>query len=251
MPLHSPSAHSSQNTAFAPSLNTSGKRNALLALLLFAPAPTVGVAIALYGTPGPLGSALWAFAKLWFLLGPLLWFVLKERQAISWSPLAPALRSAGIRAGLGTGMLMAGAIVTGYWLFGKGQFDPAPMRAALTTAGLSTPERYLLMAAYWTLFNSLVEEYAFRWFLYRQSEQLVSSRNAVLLAAVIFMAHHTVALSAYVPWHLNALGSLGVLLAGVIWSALYARYRSIWPAYISHILADIAVFAIGYDALFN
>ena len=247
----SPSAHRSHSAAFAPSLGTSGKRNALLALLLFAPAPTVGVAIALYGTPGPLGSALWAFAKLWFLLGPALWFVLKERQPISWSPLATAQRSAGIRAGLATGLLMAGTIVAGYWLFGKGQFDPAPMRATLTTAGLSSPERYLLMAMYWTLINSLVEEYAFRWFLYRQSEQLVSPRAAVLLAAVIFMVHHTVALSAYVPWHLNALGSIGVLLAGVIWSALYARYRSIWPAYISHILADVAVFAIGYDALFG
>ena len=231
--------------------SSANRHNALLALLLFAPAPTVGVAIALYGTPGPLGSALWAFAKLWFLLGPALWFLLKERQPWSWSPLSATQRTAGIAAGFVSGVLMAASIVAGYYLFGKGQFDPAPMRELLSTAGLSSPERYLLMAAYWTFFNSLVEEYAFRWFLYRQSEQLLSPRNAVLLAAVIFMVHHSVALSAYVPWQLNALASLGVLLAGVIWSLLYARYRSIWPGYFSHILADIAVFAIGYDALFN
>lgn len=241
----------SDGMTFSSSMSSAHRRNAVLALLLFAPAPTVGVAIALYGTPGPLGSALWAFAKLWFLLGPALWFLLKERQPRSWSPLAPAQRLAGLSAGFGSGLLMAGGIVGGYYLFGKGHFDPAPMRELLSTAGLSSPARYLLMAAYWTFFNSLVEEYAFRWFLYRQSEQLVSPRHAVLLAAIIFMIHHSVALSAYVPWHLNALASLGVLMAGIIWSLLYARYRSIWPGYLSHILADIAVFAIGYDALFN
>lgn len=241
----------SHSATLAPPLTTLRKRNALLALLLFAPAPTVGVAIALYGTPGTVGSLLWGFAKLWFLLGPALWFLFKERQPLSWSPLLPSQRRAGMAAGFGTGILMAASIFGGYWLFGKGQFDPAPMRELLRTAGLTSPERYLLMVAYWTLINSLVEEYAFRWFLYRQSEQLVSTRTAVLLAAFIFMVHHTVALSAYVPWHLNALGSIGVFSAGLIWSRLYARYRSIWPAYISHILADIAVFSIGYDALFG
>lgn len=246
----------SQSAVLSSTSTPASKRSALLALLLIAPAPSVGVAIALYGNPGTLGSLLWAFAKLWFLLGPLLWFVFRDRQTISWSahswsPLAASQRRAGITAGLVSGALMATTILIGYWLFGKGQFDPAPMRDLLGTAGLSSPERYLLMALYWTLFNSLVEEYAFRWFLYRQCEQLLSPRVAVLLAALIFMIHHTVALSAYVPWHLNALGSLGVLLAGIIWSTLYARYRSIWPAYISHILADVAVFMVGYDALFG
>ncbi len=226
------------------------KHDALLALLLLAPAPSIGVAIALFGAPGAVGSLLWAFAKLWFLLGPALWYLLKERQRVSLSVLAPADRKLGLAAGLVTGLLMAAGIVAAYLLFGKDQFDPAPMRELLTTAGLTSPERYLLMALYWTLFNSLVEEYAFRWFLYRQSERLVAPIGAVLLAAVIFTVHHSIALSAYVPWHLNALASLGVFGAGVIWSTLYARFRSIWPGYVSHLLADVAVFAVGYDLLF-
>ncbi len=226
------------------------KQSALLALLLFAPAPSIGVAIALHGAPGAAGSLLWAFAKLWFLLGPALWFLLKERQPLSWSPLAAGQRFAGISAGLATGFVMAAGIVAAYLLFGKNQFDPAPMRELLSTAGLTSPERYLLMAAYWTLFNSVVEEYAFRWFLYRQSERQVAPFGAVLLAAFLFTVHHSIALSAYVPWHLNALASLGVFAAGVIWSTLYARFRSIWPGYVSHLLADVAVFAVGYDILF-
>lgn len=154
-------------------------------------------------------------------------------------------------AGLLSGLLMAAGIVVGYLMFGKDQFDPAPMRELLHTAGLTSPQRYLVMAAYWTLFNSLVEEYAFRWFLFRQCEQILLVRRAVLAAALIFMVHHSIALSAYVPWNLNVLGSLSIAGAGIVWSGLYARYRSIWPGYLSHICADVAVFAVGYDALFN
>ncbi|NQD38180.1 CPBP family intramembrane metalloprotease [Permianibacter sp. IMCC34836] len=229
------------------------KHTALLALLLIAPAPSIGVAVALFGAPGLFGSAVWAFAKLWFLLAPVLWYVLIEKQRISWSPLQGHVSAAnsGMLAGLLSGLLMAASIVGGYLLFGKGQFDPAPMRSLLQTAGLTSPERYLLMAAYWTLFNSLVEEYAFRWFLFRQCERLLPAVWAVLAAAVIFTVHHSLALSAYVPWQLNLLGSLGVGVAGVIWSALYARYRSVWPGYLSHLFADVAVFAVGYDVLFG
>jgi uncharacterized protein len=43
----------------------------------------------------------------------------------------------------------------------------------------------------------------------------------------------------------------GVFAGGVIWSALYLRYRSIWPGYLSHALADLAIFAIGASLLFN
>ena len=45
--------------------------------------------------------------------------------------------------------------------------------------------------------------------------------------------------------------TLGVFLGGCAWSWLYLRYRSIWPGYISHIIADIAVFGVGWMILFK
>ena len=71
------------------------------------------------------------------------------------------------------------------------------------------------------------------------------------MTALFFTIHHTLALAAYVPLWQNALASLGVFAASVIWSWLYARYRSIWPCYVCHVLADVAVFAIGWDVLFR
>jgi hypothetical protein len=47
------------------------------------------------------------------------------------------------------------------------------------------------------------------------------------------------------------LGSCGVFLGGAAWSWLYLRYRSIWPGYVSHAIADAAIFIIGYRLIFG
>jgi uncharacterized protein len=47
------------------------------------------------------------------------------------------------------------------------------------------------------------------------------------------------------------LGSLGVFAGGAVWSHLYLRTRSIWPGYLSHALADVAVFAVGAQIILD
>jgi membrane protease YdiL (CAAX protease family) len=74
---------------------------------------------------------------------------------------------------------------------------------------------------------------------------------AIVIAALLFTAHHVIALSAWVGPPLVVLGSVGVFLGALIWSAIYARERSIWPCYFSHILADLAILLIAYDLLFR
>jgi hypothetical protein len=117
--------------------------------------------------------------------------------------------------------------------------------------GLSTPRAYLLGALGWIFANSLMEEFVYRWFVLDQCERIMRPLPAVLSSAAVFTAHHVVALSTYLPRHLTALASLGVFLGGVLWALLYSRYRSIWPAWVSHVLADIAIFAVGWAALFG
>jgi membrane protease YdiL (CAAX protease family) len=79
---------------------------------------------------------------------------------------------------------------------------------------------------------------------------LVSSQWAVILSALFFTTHHIIGLAAYFDWRATALCSLGVFIAGVVWSWCYLTYRSIWPGYISHVFADIAIFLVGCQLLF-
>jgi membrane protease YdiL (CAAX protease family) len=44
--------------------------------------------------------------------------------------------------------------------------------------------------------------------------------------------------------------SIAVFVAGLTWSWIYARSASIWSAWASHALVDIAVFWAGWQILF-
>jgi len=125
------------------------------------------------------------------------------------------------------------------------------VRQAARTMTLLSPPDYLLAAAGWTLVNSLMEEYVYRWFVLRQLRAVTTDLVAVLGSALVFTAHHVVAVSVYLTPALTVMASLGVFLGGAAWSWLYLRYRSIWPPWISHVLADVAVFVIGWHLLFG
>ena len=118
------------------------------------------------------------------------------------------------------------------------------------SVGLNSPIVYLGAAAYWCIFNSLLEEYVWRWFVYRKCEVLLPGWWAVSLSGVFFTIHHVIALHAYFDLRITVVGALGVLAGGITWSGCYLKFRSVWPGWISHVWADLAVFGVGYHVFF-
>jgi membrane protease YdiL (CAAX protease family) len=223
------------------------RSTALLALALLAPVPSIGVIAAMFAAPGPVGQTVFTACKLWILAFPAAWYLLVERGRPSWSP----PRQGGLGIGAAHGAAIAALILVGYWTVAQDRIDPAVVRQAARGVRLLSPPEYLLAAAAWTLVNSVVEEYVYRWFMVRQLRAVLPKWPAVVGSALIFTAHHVIAMSVYLGPLLTGLGSLGVLIAGMAWAWLYLRYRSIWPGWISHVLADVAVFAIGWMLLFG
>jgi membrane protease YdiL (CAAX protease family) len=227
--------------------DSADRRRALVALTLLAPVPTLGVASAMILTPGPVGQALFLGAKIWLLAFPAFWYLVVERGRPSWSP--PLQDGLGV--GLITGLASAAVIGLAALVFGVFDMDMGALAGVVDEMGLTTPRAYLLGALGWTFANSLMEEYVYRWFIFSQCERLMPRMAAVFASAAVFTAHHVVAMSTYLPAYLTALASLGVFIGGVLWAVLYSRYRSIWPGWISHILADVAIFAVGWEVLFG
>ena len=223
------------------------RHRALLALALLAPVPSLGIWAAMVAAPGPLGHGVFLVAKLWLLVFPAAWYLLVEKGKPSWSP----PRRGGMATGVLSGVILAAAIVLGAWLVGARHMDLAPLHAAVREMNLASPAAYLAGAAAWTLVNSLIEEYVYRWFVLRQCEALLPPAVAVIASAAIFTIHHVIALNQYLEPSFTALASAGVFVGGIVWAALYYRYRSIWPGWISHVLADIAVFGLGGWLLFG
>ena len=223
------------------------RRQALIALLLLAPVPSLGIWAAMVAAPGAVGKAVFFIAKVWLLVFPAAWYLLVEKGKLSWSP----PRRGGMAAGVVSGLILAAAIVLGAFLVGAQHMDLAPLHAAVREMNLASPAAYLAGAAAWTLVNSLVEEYVYRWFVLRQCEVLLPSPMAIVASAAIFTVHHVIALNQYLEPSFTALASAGVFVGGIVWAALYHRYRSIWPGWISHVLADVAVFGLGWWLLFG
>ncbi len=220
-------------------------RRALLALLLIAPAPSAGVLAGLV-SEGALGAVLWAVCKVWLFGLPVVWLLLVDRQKLSWSP----VRKGGLGLGAASGLAIAALIGGVYWL-AKGAIDPQPMREALEPTGLLSPAVYVGGAVYWIFVNSVLEEYVYRWFVYSRARALMGARAAVAVAALVFTAHHSLALASFFDWWITALASLGIFVGGAIWSWMYERYGTVWVPWLSHAIVDVAVFGLGGLILFG
>jgi len=223
------------------------KMSALIALVLFVPAFSIGVAMSLFIAPGFVGNSVFTAVKVWGIAFPLFWVMRTNSTALR----LPKFKWSEIRVGLGLGIIMFGAIALAYLLIGQQVIDLPEIRAKASEVGITKPSLYLAGCVYWSFINSLVEELTWRGFVVSQLKVLVSPTVAVILAALFFTTHHSIALYGYTHnWLVVALGSLGVFIAGIVWAWCYNHYRSITPGYISHILADIAIAIIGYQLLF-
>ncbi len=226
-----------------------GVRRAWLALLLLLPVPSVGTAASIFWWPGTgFGAGLFLAAKVWIVVLPLFWWLRVERGKLSWSP----SRHGGFGIAVVTGGVIAVSIFGVYFLArSKGWIDPEVVASRAEQTKLANRWVYVAGAIYWITLNSLMEEYVWRWFCFRQFERVVGGRAAVVASAVGFTLHHIVALAGQFSGAMTVLGSVGVFCGGAIWSWLYLRYRSVWPCYVSHAIVDVPIFVVGYWMIFG
>ena len=221
-------------------------RLAWLALLLLVPAPSLGVAGEMIWFPGAVGLGVYWVSKLWILGFPTAWTFFVEQSAIA----RPHPTSRGLMLGATSGVLGALVVALGFHFVLRERIDPTLIREMARANHLLTPAAYLAVAVYICTLNSLLEEYVWRWFVYRRFERVVPRGPAVFLAAAAFTLHHAVILYSQFGGEMCLIGSSAVFVAGLTWSWIYARTRSIWSAWLSHALIDVAVFWAGWQLLF-
>jgi len=153
----------------------------------------------------------------------------------------------------GMGLVFALVMILAWFLIGESRVDKAEFRTTLEPFGLTVASTYIAGAIFWTVGNSVLEEYVFRWFLVEKGEVLFGPGWATIsLSAGIFVLHHFFAL-----WFLgfslsaNLLACTGLFIGGAAFSWLYVRYRSIWIPYITHAICDVVVFGVGYILIFS
>ena len=209
--------------------------------------PTVSVLFSFSWSESELQSQIFfIFAKLWIILIPIYWIYRIEESRLSMGE----INSKGMYQSIVSGILIFLAVGIIFLIFGD-TLDVDLMKQEIGGTGLLNPHIFVLGVFYWITVNSLVEEFVFRQFIGDRILEFTGRESVtVLLSAAIFTLHHTVLLGYYFePWQ-NVISSIGIFIAGAIWSLLWLRHRSLFVCWISHAIADVAVFGIAYVILF-
>ena len=180
---------------------------------------------------------------------PVFWVVAIQAQRLRITP--PDKR------GLGLGIVFGGlvlvamlglyhAVLKPYGIVGDAV---EPVQRKIAGLGIDRLSKYVLMAAFYAVVHSLLEEYYWRWFVFGQLRSKVSMGLAVTISSLGFMAHHVLVLGIYFGTFsaATALFSAAVAIGGAFWAWLYHRSGSLYAPWISHCLVDLAIFLIGYD----
>jgi membrane protease YdiL (CAAX protease family) len=182
---------------------------------------------------------------------PILWVGFVCREQLRW----PKFSTNGLAAGILFGLVVGATMVALYfgWFKHSGEFaaGAAAMKERLAKIGVYTGAVYAIVALFYSLVHSLLEEYYWRWFVFGRLRKLVPLWPAILVSALGFMAHHVIVLATYFGWgsFWTWLFSLSTAFGGAVWAWLYNRSGSIYGPWTSHLLIDAAVFGIGYDLM--
>jgi len=166
--------------------------------------------------------------------------------------------SKGLGLAIGFGLVVSAGILVLYWaslrqwLIEMGA--AVRIRSKIEEFNSATPIRFLGLASFLSVAHSLLEEYYWRWFVFGRMRGLLSLPPAIAISSLAFMAHHVVILARFFPnhfWDAAVPFSLCIAVGGGFWAWLYNRCGSIYSPWLSHLMVDAAIFAIGYDLVFK
>jgi hypothetical protein len=153
--------------------------------------------------------------------------------------------------GLGFGTVLFVGLLGIFYLFpeifAEASKEALPRAVAF---GIGTPTTFVIAGVLFAVVHSLFEEYYWRWFVFGGLRSFMSIPSAIILSALTFSIHHVFILLPFVSVSLAIFGGLVVGAVGGIWSFMYTKQHNLIAAWISHIMADLALVYIIYQILF-
>jgi uncharacterized protein len=185
---------------------------------------------------------------------PLVWMWFAEPAALRFRRVG----ARGLGWGVAFGLVVAAAAVALYalWLADAASFRHLSprLRAKVGAFGLDTPAGFVALAAFIAVLHAALEEYYWRWFVFGRLRRFVPVGVAAVVSGLAFMGHHVIVLGEFFAdhfWSAAVPFSLGIAVGGAVWAWLYDRSGSLLGPWVSHVIVDVALMAIGYDLLFR
>jgi membrane protease YdiL (CAAX protease family) len=225
---------------------------AILFALCFPTVVTLVYFVLLAGLPSAWQEGAYGAGKLIQFLFPVVWVVIIRRER----PRLHLPRARDIALGGALGLVFFAATLSLYHLLKSTSVLvglAGEVQAKIEGLGMNSAPRFLLLASFYAIFHSGLEEYYWRWFVFGRLRRRTPFSGALVISSLGFMAHHVCILSVFFGWStaagiaLTIVASAAVAVGGMIWAWLYDRTGSIYAPWVSHGLMDAAIFFVGYQ----
>lgn len=126
---------------------------------------------------------------------------------------------------------------------------PAAVAEKVASLGIDSGAKFLLLAAFYSVIHSFLEEYYWRWFVFGRLHRRLPFAAAAMVSALAFTFHHVLVVGHFLGGFgiLTFAVSLVVTAAGLLWAWLYDRTGHLAGPWLSHALADAGLMWIGYQ----
>ncbi|MDA1060776.1 MAG: type II CAAX endopeptidase family protein [bacterium] len=187
-------------------------------------------------------QAIYFGVKVLILVWPLTWWLLLGNELLKDGV---KNRTNSIKWGLISGLLIAMAILF-IFLLSQDFFHQFSSNLRVKAESLGFMKHYLLFAFFLSVVHSLIEEYYWRWFIFRGLLLKLTPVWAAVISSAGFASHHYLILSEFfTPW-MTVLFGTAVFIGGLLWCFVYYRTRSMRGIWISHFLVDVSIMTVGY-----
>ncbi len=179
-----------------------------------------------------------------FIIIPLfVWYYLKERP---WK--FGKITKESFVYGITFWVLSAVIIYVSYFIL-KDQIDWQSINSSLETRWI-TAVTFIFVFVYIMFWNSLIEEYFFRWFIFNSLLKF-NKFLAFIFSSFLFSFYHMAIFWTWFSWYLIVLALIGLFIGSLFFSWLFIKTKWIWWAYIFHIIVDLIIVVIWYIQLFK
>ncbi len=143
------------------------------------------------------------------------------------------------------GIFVYGIIIGGFILL-KDFIDLEKIQNILSKDLNVNKDNFIFVALYISFFNSLLEEFFFRGFLFLGLKKLGNTLRAYIISSLFFAIYHIAIIGTWFNISLFALAMLGLFIGGLIFNGLNHANDNIYNSWLVHMFANFAINTVGF-----
>lgn len=179
-----------------------------------------------------------------FILIPVIYFIFARDRNIYISSSSRSNRKRSLFIGLLFGLLSFAVLMVAYYYL-QSLIDFKTIIIELETKLKVNPLNFLIVGLYITLFNSFIEEFFFRGFVFLGIYKAGKPAAAYFYSSLLFALYHIMIFRNWFTLPLFLLALFGLFVVGLLYNWMDTRSRNFVNSWISHIFADAAIILIG------